>query len=61
MRAAEKNRNISMKKSENRAEKFVSLNRILMMTVIIAYIVFLILLFWMDTILVVNYRKERKA
>ncbi len=50
-----------MKKSENRAEKFVSLNRILMMTVIIAYIVFLILLFWMDTILVVNYRKERKA
>lgn len=50
-----------MKKSGNKSVKFVSLNRILTMTVIIAYIVFLLLLLWMDSILVVNYQKERKA
>lgn len=31
------------------------------MIVIIAYIVFLLLLLWMDSILVINYRKERRA
>ena len=50
-----------MKMSENKTGKYVSLNRILTATVIIAYIVFLLLLLWMDSILVVNYRKERKA
>lgn len=50
-----------MKKSGNNTEKIVSLNRILTMIVIIAYFVFLLLLFWMDSILVINYRKERKT
>lgn len=50
-----------MKKRGDKTEKFVSLNRILTMIVIIAYLVFLLLLFWMDSILVINYRKERKA
>ena len=49
-----------MKKSGNKTEKFVSLNRILTMTVMIAYIVFLLLLLWMDSILVVNYQKDRR-
>lgn len=48
-----------MKKNDSKAEKFVSLNRILTMMVVIAYIVFLLLLLWMDSILVMNYRKER--
>ena len=50
-----------MKKSGDKAEKFISLNRILTLVVIIAYIAFLLLLLWMDTILVINYRKGRKA
>lgn len=50
-----------MKKSGVKNEKYVSLNRILTMIVVVAYIVFLLLLFWMDSILVVNYRREGKA
>lgn len=53
--------NILMKKSGVKNEKYVSLNRILTMIVVVAYIVFLLLLFWMDSILVVNYRREGKA
>ena len=50
-----------MKKSGDKAEKFVSLNRILTTGVIIAYIVVLLLLLWMDSILVINYRREGKV
>lgn len=58
---ADKSRNIRMKKSGDQTGKFVSLNRILTMIVVTAYIVFLLLLLWMDSILVVNYQKERAA
>lgn len=50
-----------MKKSGYCTEKFVSLNRILTVIVVVAYVVFLLLLLWMDSILVVNYRREGKA
>ena len=50
-----------MKKTAAKTEKFVSLNKMLTTTAIIAYIVFLLLLFWMDAILVINYRRERLA
>lgn len=57
----EADRNGLMKKSGNKTEKYVSLNKILTTAVIIGYIVFLLLLLWMDSILVINYRKEGKA
>ncbi len=50
-----------MKEDGKQTGRMVSLNRIWTVTVIAAYIAILVLLLWMDSILVLNYRRERTA